>query len=229
MIRSFLILVFPVLFIGCQSNEVGNSNDVDPDSIWFDYKITGEEGNPDITVLLQYRYGGSNGTTLLLVEPSMVKVDGVALKGDSSRMTGAFYELIRPVSQFMGKHEILFTDLNEKDYREIFYFQPMYLLTDLPDTIQRTDLYFELQGLEEEDFVRVLLTDTSFTSPGINRLESVKNGKLTIKKTDLEKLVNGPIHLELIKENEKKVKAATNEGGRIAINYGLRRSFLLRD
>ena len=229
MIRRFLILALPVFFIGCRSNEIGNSNDVDPDSIWFDYKVSGEEGNDNITVLLQYRFGGSNGTTLLLVEPSMVKVDGVQVKGDSSRMTGAFYEFSKPLSEFVGTHEIIFTDNNKKEYKETFHFQPMSLVTELPDTIRRRDVSFVLQGLEKEDYVRVLLTDTSFTSVGINRLDSARDGKILISKSDLEKLVNGPIHLELIKENEQKVEATTKEGGRISIFYGLRRSFILSD
>ena len=35
--------------------------------------------------------------------------------------------------------------------------------------------------------------------------------------------------LELIKEDEKPVKNGTNEGGHISINYGLKRSFKLKD
>ena len=105
----------------------------------------------------------------------------------------------------------------------------MSLVTELPDTISRGDLNFELQGLEKEDYVRVLLTDTSFTSAGINRLDSAQDGVVSISKSDLDKLVNGPIHLELIKENEQRVQSSTREGGKMSIFYGLRRSFILKD
>ncbi|HEX7847096.1 MAG TPA: hypothetical protein VF476_14945 [Chitinophagaceae bacterium] len=228
--RSFwLLLVVSALFVSCNSNEIGNSKDVNPETIWFDYKVWGEEGDEDITVMLQFRYAGPNGTTLLLEDPSKVELDGEFIKADSSKMTGAFYEMLKPVSAFHGKHSIVFTDINKKQYKEEFRFSPVSLLTEVPAEIPRGDLVFELEGLEPVDYVRVLLTDTSYTSDGINRVDTVKNGKLVIPKADLKGLVNGPIHLELIKEDERRVKNGTPEGGVLSISYALRREFLLKD
>lgn len=230
MIRFIGLLFSSTLLIAsCNSNEIGNSKDVNPETIWFDYKVWGEEGNDDATVMLQYRFGGSNGTTLTLEEPSKVELDGKLIKGDSSKMTGAFYEVQQPVAEFAGKHNIVFTDMNKKQYREEFRFQPITIITQLPETIEREDITIELQGLEPIDYVRVLLTDTSFTSDGINRVDTVKNGRLLLSKADLEKLVNGPVHLELVKEDEKQVKDATQEGGKISVSYALRREFILKD
>ena len=144
-------------------------------------------------------------------------------------MTGAFYEIVKPADEFIGEHQIVFTDVNEKQYKEEFQYQPFLLITEIPDTIRRTDLLMELQGLAEDDYVRVLLTDTSFTGVGIHRLDTIKNNRLVISETDLGKLINGPIHLELIRENERSVKEKTGEGGRISITYGLRRTFFLQD
>jgi hypothetical protein len=50
----------------CTSDEIGNSKDVNPDAVFFDYEIWAEEGKDDVTVNLQYRMGGKNGTTLVL-------------------------------------------------------------------------------------------------------------------------------------------------------------------
>jgi hypothetical protein len=99
----------------------------------------------------------------------------------------------------------------------------------VPESIRRGDLVCELDGLEPVDYVRVLLTDTSFASEGINRVDTVKNGRVMISKEDLRKVVNGPIHLELYKEVEKPVKEKTREGGGLYISYGLKREFLLKD
>lgn len=224
-----LLLSLTIAISSCTSNEIGNSKDVNPETIWFDYKIWGEEGNDDATVMLQYRFGGSNGTTLTLEEPCKVELDGKLIKGDSSKMTGAFYEVQRPVTEFAGKHSIVFTDMNKKQYKEEFKFHPISIITQLPETIGREDIMIELQGLDPVDYVRVLLTDTSFTSDGINRVDTIKNGKLLLSKADLKKLVNGPVHLELVKEDEKRVKDATPEGGVISISYALRREFILKD
>ena len=96
------------------------------------------------------------------------------------------------------------------------------------DSIERQELVLQLEGLEEEDYVRVLLTDTSRNGEGISRLDTVRNGQIIITKQDLETLVNGPVNLQLIREYERAVKGATERGGRIAISYGLRREFVLR-
>lgn len=93
----------------------------------------------------------------------------------------AFYELHKPIAAFAGKHSISFTDVHGKEYKEEFDFKPIVLLTQMADTAKRDDLIFEFAGLEPEDFVRVLLTDTSYINEGINEVYKVLNGRLAIK------------------------------------------------
>jgi hypothetical protein len=224
-----ILILISFTYTSCTSNEIGNSKDVNPESIYFDYKIWGEEGKDDITVMLQYRFAGANGTTLVLEEPGKVEFDGKTIEADSSKMTGAYYEIMKPVNEFSGKHRIVFTDLNKKQYKEEFSFQPVSLRTKVPATIHRGDLVFELDGLEPLDYVRILLTDTSFLSEGINRVDTVKNGRVIIKKEELKTVINGPIHLELYKEVEKLLKNGTKEGGQLSVTYGLKREFVLKD
>lgn len=218
-----------ILLFSCTSNEIGNSKDVNPDAVYFDYKIWGEEGKEEVTVMLQYRFGGKNGTTLVLNDPASVSLDGKIIPTDSSKLTGAFYEVMSPINSFSGKHSIVFTDINNKKYEEEFNFQPFTLKTAIPVQIKRDDLIFEIEGLESLDYVRVFATDTSFESSGINRIDTVKNGRIFISLADLGSLVNGPINLEFYKEDERPVKNGTKEGGIIAITYGLKREFELKD
>ena len=225
----FLILTSTSIFLSCTSNEIGSSKDVNPETIYFDYKLWGEEGNDDVTLMLQYRYAGPNGTTLTLDEPSKVELDGEMIRGDSSNMTGAFYEIIKPLKEFTGRHSLVFTDINNKQYREEFSFSPISLRTDIPATVQRDNLVFELDGLQPMDFVRIILNDTSFTSEGVNRIDTVRNGRLVISRSELDSLVNGPVHLELYREEERFLKNATKEGGKFSISYGLKRDFNLTD
>src|SRR4026208_2066694 len=107
---SALILTSIFFLFSCTSNEIGNSKDVNPDAVFFDYKIWAEETREDVTVNLQYRMGGKNGTTLVLDAPSKVLFDGEELELDSAKVTGAYYELQRPFASFAGKHTISFTD-----------------------------------------------------------------------------------------------------------------------
>jgi hypothetical protein len=84
--------------------------------------------------------------------------------------------------------------------------------------------------MDGPDYIRVLMTDTSFTGEGINRLDTVyKDGLINIRKDEMDDLVNGPVQLELIREVDREVRNGTNEGGRIVITYSLRREFFLRD
>jgi hypothetical protein len=225
----FFISTAAFFFSSCTSNEIGSSKDVNPDAVYFDYKIWGEEGAEAVTVMLQYRFGGSNGTTLILDEPAKVELDGELIKTDSSKMTGAFYEVMKPLASFTGDHKILFTDINKKKYEEEFSFKPFKLSREIPAELKRSELIFDFEGLDPVDYVRVFARDTSFESNDINRIDTVKNGRIILALADLDNLVNGPIHIQFYKEDEKPVKSATKEGGRIAITYGLKREFELKD
>ena len=228
--NSALTLTLVLFLFSCTSNEIGNSKDVNPDAVFFDYEVWAEEGKEDVTVNLQYRMGGKNGTTLILDEPSKVILDGEQLKVDSAKVTGAYYEVQKPLSSFTGKHTISFTDLSKKEYNEEFEFKPFSLEADVPSTLNRGDLVFNFTGLDAVDVLSVTLTDTSFQSADItNDIDTVRNGRLVIASHRLSALVNGPINLQLYKEMDLPVKNGTKEGGNLHIRYGLNRHFELKD
>ena len=178
---------------------------------------------------MQYRIGGPNGTTLILDEPSKVELDGEKLPLDSAKLTGAYYEVLKYLHDFSGRHTIVFTDLNKKQYKEEFEFAPFTIDPPVPQSLTRGELVFDLKGLDSIDFIRVVLTDTSFYSDDINEIDTVKNGKVIISADRIARLENGPIILEFYKEIEKPVENGTREGGRIFITYGLKREFELKN
>jgi hypothetical protein len=227
--RNEIWLVLIVFLLSCSSDEIGSSKDVNPDAIFFDYEIWAEEGKEDVTVNVQYRMGGKNGTTLVLDEPSKVLLDGVQLKVDSAKVTGAYYEIQTPIASFSGKHSITFIDLNRKEYKEEFEFAPFSLVPDVPAALNRGDLVFNFKGLDSIEYVNVILTDTSFNSADINDIDTVRNGRLVISANRLSALINGPINLQFHREMEKPVKNGTKEGGKLHIHYGLKREFELKD
>ncbi len=232
MSRSFTLILLASIIVltSCTGRNDAlprSIKEINQGDIYFDYKITGEEGNKDVIVMLQYLYGSENGSNLKLEKPGKVEVDGEELKGDSSKITGAFYEQIKPLEEFTGPHIILFTDCNKMEYKDSFIFQPITLI-EIPGTIRRKDLMLELEGLNPEEYIRLLLTDTS-SGDGINRVDTVSNGQVTITKKDLSGFVNGPLHLELIKEDERPVKNGTKTGGKFSISYGLKRDIILED
>jgi hypothetical protein len=226
MIKKKLLvsLSFVIFLVACTSNE----KNVNSGSLYFDYRVWGDEETGDMTVKLQYRVG-PNGTSLILREPGKVELDGAAMRLDSSKRSGAYYEFTQSVSEFTGHHTIVFTDPEKKEYKEEFSFQPISLKTNVPAVITRSDLNFDLIGVAPKDYIWVMMTDTASFSEGIVRLDTVINGRITVTKKQLAGLMNGPIYFELYKEDEKRLKNGTKRGGKLMISYGLKREFELRD
>jgi hypothetical protein len=228
--RVAIFTFFFFIFItGCNNGENVIIKYVDNDPLYFDYKIWGEEDRDYVTVMLQYRLKDQAGFAKALKNPSKAEVDGTLLEVDSSKMSGFFYELEKPLDSFAGRHLITFTDSAGKIYKEPFEFIPFSLKTELPETIHRNDLVLQLEGLQQEDYIRIIALDTAFKSKGINEVDTIKNGLVVITKNKLKNLVNGSIHLELYKEEERPVKNATTAGGFLFITYGLKREFKLAD
>ena len=224
-----LILFSFVLIAGCKNNEGVTVKYIDNDPLFFDYKVWAEEDRDYVTVMLQYRFDGPSGLTRELKDPSKIEFDSTRLEVDSSRMSGYFYETEKSLDSFAGKHVIVYTDSYGKLYKEEFEFRPFYLKNRLPDKMRRGDVTFQLEGVMPEELIRIIALDTVFKSRGINEVDTIKNGLVTISPDRLQNLVNGKIHLELYKEEEWQVKNATTAGGILSINYGLKREFELTD
>ncbi len=227
--RTGTIATAMFFLMACNNAEIGNGADVKQSAIYFDYYLTGEEETENVTLRLQYRFAGPNGTTLLLTAPSQVTLDGVLLTADSSKMNGVYYEVMKPREAFAGEHTIVFTDHDNNTYTEKFTFSPFSIKYNLPDTIKREDLVINLDGLNQTDYVTILLTDTVFTNSGVNRVDTVKNGELMITKADLGKLAPGPVYLDLFKEEETEIENGTAEGGRFNKVFSARKAFFLMD
>jgi len=222
--------IFPFILSFALSACFGSASreKAEPEEIYFDYRITGEEGNDSVSVMLKFREFDEHGPAVS-VETGSVLLDGKAVSADSTPMTGPFYLVIKPLQEFTGKHTITVTLPGKKKFNEEFYFRPFSIRSGISDTMGRDKIVLDLEGLDKKDYVRVLMMDTSFTGDGINRLDTVWNNKLMLSKYSLSYLESGPIHLELIRETEKLVENHTGAGGTITVLYTIRREFWLRD
>src|SRR5215467_3733737 len=150
MLRFVPGFVFLLLIVSsCTNNTIVDKKNIDPDAVFFDYIIRGDEDDSFVTLYLQFRVGGPNGYTLMLKDPAKVELDGEIIRVDSAKLTGAYYEIQKPAESFEGKHTITFTDFNKKVHSEEFEYKPFSLETDL-DNVSRKDLVFDLEGLEKE-------------------------------------------------------------------------------
>jgi hypothetical protein len=223
-----LCLFFTLVAAGCNERDQQRDTSLSGDILYFDYRIWSEEGKNTVTCLTQFRSGGPNGPAVVLKEPARVSMDNEVLHFDSAALSGAYYEISKPVHDFSGRHTINFTDGNGKEHREEFEFIPFRLASALPEKIQNEPFSVHLDPFpRRETVVHLSLTDTAFMSNDVNELVEVKDAELKISQKMLDRLAPGPIIMELFREEEKSRHHGTKERGRIWISYGLRREFEL--
>ena len=226
----FLMHLFWISIISCTNKKGENYKDINPDAIYFDYQIRGEEEKDFITCMFQFRYGEDDETTLVLEPPSKVLLDGEVLNAESAKYSGAYYEVNIDKQEFEGEHTIIFTDINGKQYQESFNFYSFSLKEQFPETIKRDSFSIYLENVKRGTKIRYVLTDTSFESEGINEVQRINSsGRLHFTRAELDNLKSGPVTLLLNLERDRRLKNGTKEGGRLSISYALRREFELTD
>jgi hypothetical protein len=221
--KSLLFLViFSVVVNACRQKDA-------PPDLFFDYRVWGDEESGMITVRLQYRTGGLDGQPIPLPPQTVVAFDGFRVHPDSSRRNGPYYEADRPADGFGGIHRIEFTAPGAAAITEEFGFPLFSLATPLAEDLPRQDIVLQFEGLKDGDLVNTLVNDTSFLGRGIDRMDTVRDGRILITRTDLLNLANGPIHLEIYKEDERRLKKGGQQGGRLWLSYGINCEFELRE
>lgn len=220
----FLLLVFP-FFLSCHDAE-NKKNVRAAAGIYYEYQIWAEEGREDVTVRLQFKTGGEEGEAFT-PEESVVLLDGKPVKSDSSRFNGPYYELVVPLTTFGGRHTIVFIDKDKKENKNEFRFTPFSLTDELPETIKRGPFSIQLKDLPSPATIRLVMADTSLRSRGVNEKLMVSNGVVNVTEEQLTNLANGPVTLEIYKEDEKPLTNGSEGRGKISITYAIRRQFEL--
>lgn len=227
--KIFLLFVL-ALVTGCSNRDAGARADDELRNLYFDYQVWAEEGSGTVTIRLQYKEGGNDGSAVALPGKKQVLLDAVPFQLDSTRFLGVYYELTKPLAELAGNHSISVTDEKGTVHRESFEFYPFELFEELPEELHRKPYVLRLKNLPTSPTpIRLVLTDTSLTSPGVNEEVRVQKGKLNITQAMLESLAAGPVTLELGREESRPMASGSGERGTLVINYQLRRQFLLVD
>jgi hypothetical protein len=220
-----LLLLFTLL--ACGGNDQKTRPFAEAGQFFLDYQVNAAEGDDKLTVLLRFR-NGEEGDAFTLPDGAAVFLDNQGLVADSSKRTGSYYETHLPIDSFEGWHTIQLKQ-NDRLVSEMrFEFHPLTLENEPGDTLSRQDLVLTFTGPQKMGVIRVIATDTAFSSSGINRVDTM-DGKLTISRADMENLVNGPVQLLLSREWETPFEKDRKPMGKITIAYSLRREFILKD
>jgi hypothetical protein len=223
-IRQFLVISsLATGLAACSSNEIGNSKDVAQESIYQQYSISYSEGDEKAAINAQFRFGGKNGTTLLLNNPSSISFDGTTIKVDSSDFGGAFYQVNKPVANFYGTHHFIFTDINNKKFDNDFVFEK-FGLVNAPSAAAKTaslQLQFDSAGLRAGDEVTVSSSDTD-SSFSVTGTVSDKNFTISIPAEDIKRQKGKELKLDISLHRNVPLQQNSKEGGELNISYRLK-------
>lgn len=202
-----IIGLLTVLSSCTNSSRNDNDNEFDPGALFYDYKISGEEGSDSVTVILQYRFGSYEEFPAVLDSGSKVTLDGREIKADSTKLSGVFYEAMISAEDSKSAHSIAFTDKNGESHRHEFTFLPFKLTAALPAQIKKEPLTIQLSGFDKEPTrVQLVMIDTAFSTRDVNEEVVVQNGKLAITAKMWRALKAGPVTLEIYREKKFRLK-----------------------
>lgn len=219
-VLAVLLFTITTLF-SCNSNEIGESRDVNQDKIYMDYDISYTEGYDEVNIRLQYRFAGPAGTTLVLNNPSQVKMDGEIIKADSSKFGGAYYELTKNYNSFLGKHSIEFTDINNKHFENSFEFKPV-TVAQLPPASRKKDFVvnYNTGALSTNDYIGLSSVDTD--SSFYYRQDGAGPASVTIPAAEFRRQKNRQVGVESTIFREIPLSHTTSEGGKLKLTYRLK-------
>ncbi len=219
-----LVLVTAAM-VSCDSNEIGNSKDVAQDKIYQRFDIGYNEGDKNFEAKAQFRFGGRSGTTLVLSKPSNVQFDNAILPVDSGKYSGAYYKQTPDAGSLFGSHSFIFTDINNKTYKNSFVFSDFKLIAPAAATSKKQPLKisfsfdpaYQLQG---DDYIEFgTHTDSSFLLT-----HSAKEGGnvLTIPAEQLKRQKGKELILGATLYRKAALQQNTAEGGDLEIRYTIK-------
>lgn len=218
--KLLLPLLCLTLFCACGDAEIGNSKDVNPETVYIKYRVTYSENEPMVTLRAQFTFAGPNGTTLVLNNPAKVQLDGDSIPVDSTAADGAFYEVQKPAASFAGNHTLVFTGNNVVKYSQPFVFSPVQLTSIIPATIGRHDLPLTFSGLAPADSLNIQIKDTS-SGVGLDTVLYAYNNQTVVSRAMLAKLKPGPLTIQIHGIAPQPMPNTTREGGEFAVWYVL--------
>ena len=236
-LRFFPFLYLSVtLLISCNNREA-EATGAEGDELFRDFTLIGREESPDMTLKMQFHRGGSGGNLIRFEDPGAVLFDGEPVAADSTRPgagsaspLGAYYEVYRPAAEMTGQHLISLRPAGDVDLTDTLNFTGFALGADFRDSIGGEDLVIPLSGVSEGEALKLILTDTAAFSPGLERIDTVRNGVIRVPLEKLRVLKPGPVSLELYREQIRPLRSGKDHrtSGRLYMAYSLRRQVRMR-
>lgn len=215
---SATVFSIALLLASCSSNEIGQSKDVNQETIYQEYRLEYNEREKAASLFAQFRFAGENGTTLVLNKPAQLEYNGTRLTVDSNDFSGAFYSIAVPLKNVMGKHTLVFTDGGNKKYQNSFMMDSFYI-AEVPATVSKRApafLRFKAPALSGDDSIELESEDTD-SSFSVKFTAKDKGDYITIPVSELQRQKNKVLLLVPTLYRKILLQQQTAEGGQISI------------
>lgn len=210
-----------ILLAACNTEEIGKSKDVNPDSVYSEYTINDNEVSDEALARARFRFGGPEGTTLLLSDSEYVSLDGAKIVADSTKSMGVYYETKKTPASFSGSHTWVFSNRNGKQFTNTFNFAPVRVSNAIPAKISMKDFVLQLSGVTDSMKIEVNVSDTASKTDDLE-INAIGKSAVTIPGASLAKLKPGPITIDIMATERHSLKSTTPEGGEFVIYHDLK-------
>ncbi|MDD2634299.1 MAG: hypothetical protein PHW82_02235 [Bacteroidales bacterium] len=217
---TITLLVFIVTFgfiSSCSPEEIADSKDVNQSKIYQAYWVEYDAGESDFyNIEAQFRFGGANGTTLSLSEPSKVSVNKNEMNKDIDMFRGCYY---KTKLQNLTDCVFSFKDTEEKVYINKCIIQKIELK---PVNQIETDTNYEIEWIgnpiSQKEEVFVIIEDQDNNTVKFSTA-IVGSKAIKLKSRDMQTLTEGKGHIYIYRTCLSGLQQTTDEGGKIYSEY----------
>lgn len=218
--KTILFLLSAIVLASCASNEIANSGDVKQSEIYQAYSVKYDEQSNETSIKATFRFGGENGTTLVLSPPSSVTFNGKNMTRYESDFVGAYYKNAHTKPLASGQDcKFVFTDTKGKKYTNTIKFNPV-LIGGLPAYIEKGNpLEFTMitNPLAYGEKIVIELRDTSKSA--VYEVPMQQPPKKFVLPATVIKKLNGKVSMKVKRSYKIMLKEAANEGGIMRFEY----------
>mgnify|MGYP001308315761 CR=1 FL=1 len=220
--KIWMLCLATMLFVRCASNETANSDTVKQSEIYQNYSVSYNNAEKELTATASFRFGGANGTTLLLVKPSGVLFENQEMPNENNVFSGTYYEMNIQTDLKAG-YTFVYTDGDGKTYTNHAVVIPAEI-KNCPLQIDKNK-GFSVEWdypLQNGETINLYIEDKSNNSSFVfNNVVGSKSMKMNTD--ELKNITPGEVDIYLVRSNASALANATHLGGKMTASYTSRK------
>lgn len=216
--RILVIVSWILLFAQCASNETANSDTVKQSEIFQSYSVSYNMAEKELTATATFRFGGANGTTLLLVKPSNVLFENQEMSNENNVFSGTYYEMNLQAGLKPG-YQFVYTDGDGKSYANRALIIPAEIRF-VPRQIDKKEGFSVTWDypLQNGEIIHLYVEDNSGNTSSVYN-NAVGSTTMKMNPEELKNLKIGNVNVFLERENNRSLENGTHLGGNMFMKY----------